>query len=139
MDLATTDSVSAKTFYGELFGREAEEMPAGEAGTYTMLSVEGDAVCSFYGMEAKGRECTISPHWFSYVSVEDADATASRAHGRRDTVYGEAFNVLDGLRPNGGDSGPYGRGARGLGTAGTHRRRPGQGPQLPNLERAPQP
>ena len=56
MDLATTNPVSAKTFYGELFGREAEEMPAGEAGTYTMLSVEGDAVCSFYGMEAKGRE-----------------------------------------------------------------------------------
>jgi predicted enzyme related to lactoylglutathione lyase len=36
VDLATTDSVSAKTFYGELFGREAEEMLAGEARTYTI-------------------------------------------------------------------------------------------------------
>ncbi len=29
VDLATTDPASAKTFYGELFGREAEDMPAG--------------------------------------------------------------------------------------------------------------
>ena len=86
MDLATTDIVSAKMFCGELFGWEAKEMPAGEAGTYTMLSVEGDAVCSLYGMGAKGREWTISPRWFSYVSVEDADATASRAHKLGDTV-----------------------------------------------------
>ena len=85
-DLATTDPVSAKTFYRELFGWEAEEMPAGEAGTYTMLSLEGDEVCGFYEMEAEEREGSISPRWFSYVSVEDTDATASRAHELGDTV-----------------------------------------------------
>jgi predicted enzyme related to lactoylglutathione lyase len=37
VDLATTDPAGAKTFYGELFGWEAEDMPAGEAGTYMML------------------------------------------------------------------------------------------------------
>src|SRR5215212_5597114 len=42
MDLATTDIVSAKTFYGELFGWEAKEMPAGEAGVYAILSLEAD-------------------------------------------------------------------------------------------------
>jgi predicted enzyme related to lactoylglutathione lyase len=36
VDLATTDPMSTKTFYGELFGREAEEMLAGEARTYTI-------------------------------------------------------------------------------------------------------
>ena len=86
MDLATTDSVSAKTFYGELFGWEAKEMPAGEAGVYAILSLEGDKVCGSYEMEAKGREGSISPRWFSYVSVEDADATASWAHKLGDTV-----------------------------------------------------
>jgi len=95
VDLATTDPVSAKTFYGELFGREAEEMPAREAGTYTILSLEGDEVCGFYEMEAEGCEGSISPRWFSYVSVEDTDATASRAHELGDTVYSEAFTVLD--------------------------------------------
>ena len=86
MDLATTDIVSAKMFCGELFGWEAKEMPAGEAGVYAILSLEGDKVCGFYEMEAKGREGSISPRWFSYVSVEDADATASRAHKLGDTV-----------------------------------------------------
>ena len=95
-DLTTADPVSVKTFYGELFGWEAEEMPAGEAGTYTMLSLEGDEVCGFYEMEAEGREGSISSRWFSYVSIEDTDATASRTHKLGDTVYGgEAFNVLD--------------------------------------------
>ena len=86
MDLATTVIVSAKMFYSELFGWEAKEMPAGEAGVYAIPSLEGDKVCGFYEMEAKGREGSISPRWFSYVSVEDADATASRAHELGDTV-----------------------------------------------------
>src|SRR5215211_8506350 len=73
-------------------------MPAGEAGVYALLSLEGDKACVFYEMEAKGREGSISPRWFSYVSVEDADATASRAHELGDTVKGEAFNVLDSRR-----------------------------------------
>jgi uncharacterized protein len=36
VDLTTTDPAGAKTFYGELFGWEAEDMPAGEAGTYRL-------------------------------------------------------------------------------------------------------
>ncbi len=47
MDLATTDIVSAKMFCGELFGWEAKEMQAGEAGVYAILSLEGDKVCGF--------------------------------------------------------------------------------------------
>jgi predicted enzyme related to lactoylglutathione lyase len=85
VDLATTDIVSAKMFCGGLFGWEAKEMPAGEAGVFAILSLEGDKVCGFYEMEAKVREGSISPRWFSYVSVEDADATASRAHKLGDT------------------------------------------------------
>ncbi len=40
-DLATTNSPGAEAFYGELVGWEAEDMPAGEAGTYTMLRLGG--------------------------------------------------------------------------------------------------
>src|SRR5215207_1698128 len=47
VDLVTTDPASAKAFYGELFGWEAEDVPAGEAGTYTMLrSAETRSVAS---------------------------------------------------------------------------------------------
>lgn len=95
VDLATTDPMGAKAFYGELFGWEAEDMPAGEAGTYTMLRLDGDEVCALYELDAEKREQGVSPHWFSYVSVADADATATRARELGGMVYGEVFDVLD--------------------------------------------
>src|SRR5918998_1846178 len=95
VDLATTDPAGAKTFYGELFGWEAEDMPAGEAGTYTMLRLDGDYVCGLYEMDAARSEQGAPPSWLSYVSVDDADATAARARELGGTVYGEAFDVLD--------------------------------------------
>jgi predicted enzyme related to lactoylglutathione lyase len=95
VDLATTDPASAKVFYGELFGWEAEDMPAGEAGIYTMLTLDGDEVCGLYEMEPERHEQGIPPYWSSYVSVEDADTIASRARELGGTVYGEAFDVLE--------------------------------------------
>jgi predicted enzyme related to lactoylglutathione lyase len=92
VDLATTDPTGAKAFYGELFGWEVEDMPAGEGATYTMLSLDGDYVCALYEMDT---EQGATPHWLSYVSVESADATAARARELGGTVYGEAFDVLD--------------------------------------------
>ncbi|HEX6711339.1 MAG TPA: VOC family protein [Rubrobacter sp.] len=94
-DLQTTDPAGAKAFYTDLFGWEAEDMPAGEAGTYTMLSLGGDEVCAMYEMDSGQREQGIPSYWLSYVSVEDADATAARARELGGTVYGEAFDVLD--------------------------------------------
>ena len=64
-------------------------------GTYTMLRLDGDEVCGLYKMEPERREQGIPPHWFFYVSVEDADATTSRARELGGMVYGEAFDVLD--------------------------------------------
>ena len=79
VDLATTDPAGAKTFYGELFGWKAEDMPADGAGTYTMLRLDSDEVCGLYELGAEWREQGAPPYWFSYVSVEDADATVARA------------------------------------------------------------
>ncbi len=95
VDLATTDPAGAKAFYGELFGWEVEDMPAGEGATYTMARLDGDYVCGLYEMDAAQREQGVAPHWFSYVSVESADAAVSRARELGGTVYGEAFDVLD--------------------------------------------
>jgi predicted enzyme related to lactoylglutathione lyase len=94
VDLATTDPAGAKAFYGELFGWEAEDMPAGEA-IYTMFRLDGDEVCALYEQRAEQREQGITPYWFSYVSVEDADEIAARARELGGTVFGEAFDVLD--------------------------------------------
>jgi predicted enzyme related to lactoylglutathione lyase len=93
VDLATTDPVVAKAFYTELFGWEAEDVPAGEVGTYTALRLGGDEVCGLYKMDAERREGDLPPQWLSPVSVEDADAIVSRARELGGTVYGEAFDV----------------------------------------------
>lgn len=95
VDLATTDPAGAKAFYGALFGWEAEDMPAGETGTYTMLRLDGDDVCGLYELDRERREAGVPAHWFSYVSVESADAAARRARELGGEVYGEAFDVLD--------------------------------------------
>ena len=95
VDLATTDAEGAKAFYGELFGWEADDMPAGEGMTYTMLRVGDDYVGGLYEMDAGQREAGVPPYWLSYVSVEDADAGAARARELGGTVHGGAFDVLD--------------------------------------------
>ena len=93
VDLATTDPAGAKSFYTELFGWEAEDVPAGEVGIYTVLRLGGDEVCGLYEMDAERREGGIPPQWLSHVSVEDASAIVSRARELGGTVYVEAFDV----------------------------------------------
>src|SRR5215217_4351978 len=93
VDLATTDPAGAKAFYTGLFGWEAEDVPAGEAGTYTVLRSSGDEVCGLYEMDAERRDQGVPPQWLSHVSVEDADAVASRARELGGTVYGEVVDV----------------------------------------------
>lgn len=94
-ELSTTDPEGARAFYGDLFGWEAVDLPAGEAGTYTMLRVSGDDVCALYELEPERREMGIPSHWLSHVSVEDADATAARAEELGGTAFGGAFDVMD--------------------------------------------
>src|SRR5919202_1036741 len=71
-----------------------------EPGTFCWVDLAttdpaGDEVCALYEMDAEQREQGITPYWFSYVSVEDADAIAARARELGGTVFGEAFDVLD--------------------------------------------
>jgi uncharacterized protein len=94
-DLATTDPEEAKAFYGGLFGWEAVDTPAGEAGTYTMLSLDGDDVCALYELEPERRELGIPSHWISYVGVESADAVVERARELGGGASGGAFDVME--------------------------------------------
>lgn len=95
VDLQTTDPEAAKSFYCDLLGWEAEDMPAGDAATYTMMSLQGDVICGLNELSSEQREQGIPPYWFSYISVEDADAAAAQARELGGTVLAEAFDVLD--------------------------------------------
>lgn len=94
--LATSDPAAAEQFYTSLFGWEAEELSAGEAGTYTMLRRTAHDVAILYRQQPEARAAGAPPHWTSHISVEDADATAARAAGLGGAaVFREPFDVLD--------------------------------------------
>ena len=74
-ELMTGDVEAAKKFYTALFGWETKEMDMGPAGTYTIFSSAGKD-CA--GMMKKPDE-HVPTTWLSYVSVEDVDASTSKA------------------------------------------------------------
>lgn len=94
--LATSDPGGAEAFYAKLFGWQAEDLPAGAAGTFTMLRRGGKAVAILYSQTPEARAAGAPPHWTSYISVEDADATATRTRELGGAaVFRAPFDVLD--------------------------------------------
>jgi uncharacterized protein len=77
--LATSEPDAATAFYTGLFDWQAERLSAGEAGTFTLMRVDGSDVALLYRQQPQARAAGAPPHWTSYISVEDADAIAARA------------------------------------------------------------
>ena len=94
-DLSTPDPEAAVAFYGALLGWEGEEMPAGPDATYWMLRVDGRYVSGMSAMPEEQLAAGAPPAWLSYVSVEDADATAARVGELGGAVMLPPFDVLD--------------------------------------------
>jgi uncharacterized protein len=92
-DLGTTDADAAKAFYTRVFGWEAVDTSAGDAGTYTMLKLDGSTVAALYEMGEQERP-NREPHWSSYVSVEDVDALAARVRELGGEVLAEPLDVM---------------------------------------------
>jgi predicted enzyme related to lactoylglutathione lyase len=93
--LATSDTVAAKDFYARLFGWEAEDLWAGEAGTYTALRIDGNYVAVLYSQTDEARSAGTPPHWTPFISVDDADAIAARARQLGGALLREPFDVVD--------------------------------------------
>jgi len=94
--LATSDPVAASSFYGSLFGWEGEDLAAGAAGSFTMLRLGGKDVAILYRQMPEARAAGAPPHWTSFISVEDADATAARANELGGAaVFRAPFDVRD--------------------------------------------
>ncbi len=91
-DLQTSDQEAAKGFYGELFGWEFEDMPAGPGTTYSMASVDGSVAAAIAPLQA---EDPGPPRWNNYVTVEDAAATAAKAGEAGGSVMMDAFDVFE--------------------------------------------
>src|SRR2546421_12855835 len=75
VDLGSRDLEASKSFYGQLFGWEAETAPDPEAGGYTMFKLRGNMVAAVGPLMDENQP----PSWTTYVSVDDADKTAAMA------------------------------------------------------------
>ena len=92
-DLGTTDADAAKGFYTAVFGWQAVDTPVGDAGTYTTFKLDGSDVAAMYEMGEEER-AALTPHWSSYVSVEDVDSLAPRVLELGGEVLAEPVDVM---------------------------------------------
>jgi predicted enzyme related to lactoylglutathione lyase len=91
-DLGTPDIDAAAAFYGGLFGWGIEKGEnAEQTGDYRQAMLRGKAVAGVMPLVQEGQP----PVWSTYVSVEDADATAAKVREAGGSVLAEPMDVLD--------------------------------------------
>lgn len=88
-DLATSDPDDAKRFYSGLFGWEFDDRPIPGGGTYTVALREGGEVAGL----SQAQE-GMPTFWASYVTVESADETATRARDLGGLLMADPFDVM---------------------------------------------
>jgi uncharacterized protein len=77
-ELATRDVPAAKGFYGPVFDWDPEDMPSGPL-TYTTWWHDDTPVAGALPMEGDMWPPEVPPHWMTYFSVDDCEATVVRA------------------------------------------------------------
>jgi len=93
IELMTTDTDSAKKFYGGLLGWTFEDNPIGPGMVYVRAKLGGKATGGMFtmGADMKG----VPPNWTSYIAVEDVDAITKKAVANGAKVMKDAFDVMD--------------------------------------------
>jgi len=94
-DLSTSDPDAAKKFYGGLFGWEANDIPMGPDGVYTMFTLEGKEIGAVHKPTPQQAAQGVPPHWLSYVSVASADESAAKAQKLGGKAVMPPFDVMD--------------------------------------------
>jgi predicted enzyme related to lactoylglutathione lyase len=85
------DVSQAQAFYAELFGWDIQPGPP-EAGGYAMCMKDGRATAGIGPKMGPAEEPTV---WMTYISTDDADATAARVKAVGGQVMVEPFDVMD--------------------------------------------
>jgi uncharacterized protein len=92
VDLGTPDIDATVDFYGGLFGWSIEEGEnAEQTGGYRQATLRGKPVAGVMPLMQEGQ----LPAWTTYVSVQDADATAARVREAGGNVLAEPMDVMD--------------------------------------------
>jgi len=95
VDVMTTDQAAGKAFYESLFGWTSEDHPSRPGETYTQFSSDGKTVAGLGEIPAEQQAQGMRPAWSSYVTVDDAAATAVRAAELGGTIVMPATDDMD--------------------------------------------
>ena len=74
-ELNTKDINKAKPFYKKVFGWDAHDSPMPQGGSYTEWKLKGKSI----GGGSENLPANVPPHWLTYFTVSDTDATAKKA------------------------------------------------------------
>lgn len=90
VELSTTDVAKAKEFYGQLFDWKLEDMPMGDAGTYTMIRIGQGTGGGIMQQPVPGAPSA----WLAYVGVDDIRASTDKAKALGATVVQDVIEVM---------------------------------------------
>ncbi len=76
-ELYTPNLSASKEFYGNLFGWKFTDMPMGDT-TYTLIRLNDKEFAGIWAIPSNMQD-KISPHWMSYVLVENAEESLQKA------------------------------------------------------------
>jgi predicted enzyme related to lactoylglutathione lyase len=92
VDVSVPDPGAAADFYSAIFGWEVHETgDPEETGGYRMATLRDKYVAGIGPIQGEGQP----PSWMTYVSTDDADATAAKVKEAGGTVFAEPFDVMD--------------------------------------------
>lgn len=92
VDLGTPDIEAAVSFYGGLFGWSTPEGEnAEQTGGYRQAMLRDKPVAGVMPLMQEGQP----PAWSTYISVEDADATAAKVRAAGGSVLAEPMDVME--------------------------------------------
>ncbi len=94
-ELSTADQAGAEKFYCALFDWTVEKTPMGPDAHYTIFQLDGNPVAAGATMQAEQKAQGIPPHWLSYVSTADVDASLKQAERLGGKAIAGPFDVME--------------------------------------------
>jgi predicted enzyme related to lactoylglutathione lyase len=93
VDYSAEDLAAARTFYSELFGWSLLDVPTG-GDPYIMAQIDGKDVAALMPLSDQMEEMNVPPHWNSYITVGDVDATCAKIKELGGQIFMEPFDVM---------------------------------------------
>ena len=79
VDVLTPDVGAAKTFYGQVFGWDAEDNLDDQGNrVYVTFSKGGRSTAGMAEMVPEQQATGMQPHWSTYIATDDVDKVAAR-------------------------------------------------------------